>query len=50
MKKEDVDKLREIWKIGTWDDGTPVDVSVEWVLIFTIEELIQTLKEKNNEV
>lgn len=46
MKKEDVDILREAWNKGTWPDGDPVDVSVEWVLVFTMEKLIQVLESK----
>ena len=43
MKTEDIDNLRMAWYSGTWKDGTPVDISVEWVLYFKLEELIRRL-------
>jgi hypothetical protein len=44
MNRDDVDRLREVWKRGTWDDGVPVEISVEWLLLFTMEDLIEVLR------
>ena len=45
MEQTAVDILRDAWKKGTWDDGEPVNITVEWLLFFKMEELLEVLKE-----
>ena len=44
MKKKDVEHLKEVWERGTWNDGAPVDITVEWLLYFKLERLIEILE------